>query len=130
MKKELAKYLSAFQGIDLTYSNKPEDPDYEVDESQLKKVLDEIFSVDPVSGFPKGDIHYYMSTNGNPQVKQWLENNLLKPRLKKSGSSLKDVTDDMIVEMSRYQGETVDDYASRLMSIYDTAKAESEKPQE
>lgn len=130
MKKELAKYLSAFQGVDFGYSNKPLDPDYEVDESQLKKVLDEIFSVDPVSGFPKGDIHYYMSTNGNPQVKQWLENNLLKPRMKNTGSSLQDVTDDMIVEMSRYQGETIDDYSSRLMSIYDAAKAESDKPQE
>ena len=130
MKKELAKYLSAFQGIDLTYSNKPVDPGYEFDESQLKKVLDEIFSVDPVSGFPRGDIHYYMSTNGNPQVKQWIENNLLKPRMKNTGSSIKDVTDDMIVEMSRYQGETIDDYSSRLMSIYDAAKAESDKSQD
>ena len=130
MKKELAKYLSAFQGIDFTYSNKPVDPDYELDQSQLKKILDEIFCVDPDSGFPRGDIYYYMSTNGNPQVKQWLENNLLKPRMKNTGSSLKDVSDDLIVEMSRQQGESIDDYSSRLMSIYDAAKVESDKPQD
>ena len=27
-----------------------------------------------------GDLSYYLSPDGNPTVKQWLENNLLKPR--------------------------------------------------
>lgn len=127
MDKSLAKYLSAFKGLDLSYENKPVDPEFEVDESQLKSVLDEIFSVDPVSGFPRGDIHYYMSTEGNPLVKQWLENNILKPRMKSSGSSIEGVTDDMLAEFSRLDGESNDEYQTRLMSIYDSAKAEYQK---
>ena len=66
---------------------------------------------------PRGDIQYWMSSEGNPQIKQWLENNLLKPRAKQSGSSIEGVTDDMIVEMSRKSGESPEAYASRLASV-------------
>ena len=99
----------------------------DVDDSELKKVLDEIFTVDPVSGLPQGDYQYYMSPSGNPVVKQWLENNLLRPRMSSGGSSVEGVTDDMIFEMSRKSGESVSDYQSRLTSLYDSAKAEYEK---
>ena len=90
--------------------------------SDLDDVLKEIFSVDEVSGFPKGDIQYYLSKDGNPQVKAWLEANLLSPRAKQSGVDESVISDDLLVEMSRYDGESTDDYRSRLMSIYDEAK--------
>ena len=92
-------------------------------DSELDAVLKEIFSVDDVSGFPKGDIQYFLSKDGNPQVKAWLESNLLSPRAKQSGADSSQVSDDLIAEMSRRDGETSDDYRSRLMSIYDEAKA-------
>ena len=127
MKKSLAKFFAQYKDIDLTAVT-PAVPlvDY-VDDSELKKVLDEIFTVDPVSGLPQGDYQYYMSSSGNPVVKQWLENNLLHPRMSSGGSSVEGVTDDMIFEMSRKTGESVSDYQSRLISIYDSAKAEYEK---
>ena len=125
MNKELAKYKSEYQGIDIHYENKPKDPDYKKDDSELQVILDEIFAVDPVSGFPRGDIQYYLSADGNPQVKQWLETHLLQPRMT-GDKTPKDVTDDMIVEMSRQRGESLDDYQARLMSIYDSAKSDYE----
>lgn len=126
MNKELAKYKSEYQGIDIHYVNKTKDPDYKKDDSELQAILDEIFAVDPVSGFPRGDIAYYLSKDGNPQVKQWIEAHLLQPRMT-GNQTLKDVSDDLIVEMSRQRDESVEDYQSRLMSIYDAVKSDYEK---
>ena len=124
MNKELAYKLSAFAGCqDLFEPTKPKDPEPQKDESELKSVLDEIFSVDLVSGFPRGDIQYYLSSDGNPLVKQWLETHLLKPRMSVS-SNPDGVTDDLINEMSRGVDESIFDYQARLKSIYDTAKAD------
>ena len=39
-------------------------------ESQFDIILNEIFSVDPVSGLPKGDIAYYLSEKDQHQLKQ------------------------------------------------------------
>lgn len=127
MKKSLAKYFAFYKNIDLEAVTPAEPLVDFVDDSELKKVLDEIFTVDPVSGLPQGDYQYYMSSAGNPVVKQWLENNLLHPRMSSPGSSVEGVTDDMIFEMSRKSGESVSDYQTRLTSLYDSAKAEYEK---
>ena len=126
MKKSLAKLMACFSQIDTNIKPKFEEYIEPLDDSQQKRVLDEIFSVDPESGLPKGDIQYWLSSDGNPQIKQWLENNLLRPRAKSSGTSIEGVTDDMIVEMSRKAGESADACSSRLASIYESAKAEYE----
>ena len=82
MIRDNGRRLAIFAGIDFDYvSHRPADPEPDIMQTSLKEVLDEIFAVDPISGFPKGDIQYYLSSEGNPQVKQWLENNLLKPRM-------------------------------------------------
>lgn len=120
------KYAVFSQIVIQSTNGMPEPPEMELDETQLKAVLDEIFSVDPVSGLPKGDIQYYLSAEGNPQVKQWLENNLLKPRMSLSNTP-EGVTDDMIAEFSKKKGESVSAYEERLMSLYDSAKAEYQK---
>lgn len=121
MKKSLAKKFAQCEHIDSSLRYCKEVPKFEYDDSQLKQVLDEIFSVDPVSGFPKGDIQYFLSKDGNPQVKAWLESNLLQPRATSRGSSVEGVTDDMIVELSRQPGESTSSYAARLASIRDEA---------
>lgn len=118
--------MACFSSIDTTIKPKFDEYIEPLDDSQMKRVLDEIFAVDPESGLPKGDIQYWLSSEGNPQIKQWLENNLLKPRSKSSGTSIEGVTDDMIVEMSRKAGESADEYSTRLASIYESAKAEFE----
>ena len=62
MKKTLAKKFAQCEYIDTTLQVVIEPPRFEYQESQLKQVLDEIFAVDPVSGFPKGDIQYFHQT--------------------------------------------------------------------
>lgn len=116
------------QGITLVLANDVFDPAYVCSDSDFDRILKEIFSVDPSSGLPQGDLAYYLSPNGNPQIKQWLENNLLKPRAEKVGTSIEGVTDDMLLEMSRGSNESVEDYAIRLHSIYDECRNVIEKP--
>ena len=128
MKKNLAKYFSAYSSL---YFPKEVsiilEPYHDYQDSELQRVLDEIFSVDERTGFPIGVIQYYLSSAGNPLVKQWLENNLLKPRVKASGSSLEGVTDDLLNEFSRGSGEDYFSYSARLASIRDEAIANLEK---
>ena len=126
MDRKLAKRFPQYKYLNLDEDkmsyvmNQVEDVKHD---SELDAVLKEIFSVDEVSGFPKGDIQYFLSKDGNPQVKAWLEANLLSPRAKQQGADESKISDDLIFEMSRRDGETNDDYRSRLMSIYDEAKA-------
>lgn len=121
------KNMSMFQGLTELTHNFVVDPVYVPEESQMMDILKEIFSVDERSGLPKGDLNYYLSPEGNPQVKQWLENNLLKPRAAVFGTSIEGVTDDMRAEYAKGKDESVVDYAARLRGIYDSAVAEIEK---
>lgn len=121
MKKNLYKYFGLCQHF-IDRTNVPEVPEVEPDviETPLKAVLDEIFAVDPRSGFPKGDIAYFLSKDGNPEVKAWLESNLLQPRRQVSATP-EGVTDEVIAEFSRQPGEEPLDYAARLASLRDEA---------
>lgn len=121
MKKELYKGISLFAGIINPHEEDfPEDIP-ELSKSDLELVLDEIFSVDERTGLPKGDIQYYLSKDGNPSVKSWLETNLLMPRSVSTGSSVEGVTDDLIFEMSRKADESFEEYALRLDNIRNEA---------
>ena len=75
MNKELWKGISLFSGIINPHVEPDDESKYKPVEirSQLDEVLNEIFSVDEKTGLPKGDIQYYLSAEGNPSVKQWLE---------------------------------------------------------
>ena len=118
MRKDISN-MSMFAGLSVPASNGVVDPDFVPNESEMMRVLSEVFSVDPVSGLPKGALSYYLSPDGNPQVKAWLENNLLKPRAISVGSSIEGVTDDMIEEMQRLPNESNFDYAKRMRGIFD-----------
>lgn len=129
MRRDLYKYFPQY--LDLISEPVPQpfpepEPDPEIVDP-LKEVLDEIFAVDPVTGNPKGDIQYFLSKDGNPQVKAWLESHLLQPRVVSSGSDPAKVSDDLIAEFSRQSGESVEDYAARLEKIRDDATTEYNK---
>ena len=126
MDKSCYKRMSMYQGISWNEPSYVEVPDYVMPDDELYRVLQEIFSVDERTGLPKGDLAYYLSPDGNPVVKQWLENNLLKPRAAR-GENPADLTDDLIAEYHRGADESVSDYQERLMGYYDSALAEIEK---
>ena len=126
MKKELFSKMSMYQGLSIINPTLNENPEYVMPDSDLDRVLREIFSVDERSGLPMQDIAYVCSKNGNPQVKDWLLNNLMKAG-KVQGERRDSITDDMIAEFGKRADESSEDYASRLIGMYDSAKAEYEK---
>lgn len=126
MKRNISN-MSMFQGCDFLKSCSVVDPDYVITDSEMDRIFKEIFSVDEKSGLPKGDLAYFLSPDGNPQVKAWLENNLLKPRAVSTGTTLEGVTDDMLAEFARGSNESPEDYATRLKGIYDKSVADIEK---
>lgn len=119
--------MSMFAGCEPVSHNGVVDPDYIPTDSDMDRILKEIYSVDENSGLPIGDLSYYLSPNGNPQVKAWLENNLLKPRAAALGTSVEGVTDDMIAEYSKGSNESAEDYTARLKKIYDDTTSEIQK---
>ena len=120
MKKELAKYLAIAQGLDLSYHPGPT-PMFSLDgvqKNDLDNILSEIFAPDPLTGAPKGDIAYYLSPDGNPMIKSWLETNLLAPRGVRSSNGQYD--DDIIAEYSRNADESVDAYRQRIIGYIES----------
>lgn len=127
MDKSLFSKMSMYRHLQTNKSNDDYDiPEYFQSDSDIDRIIREIFSVDDRTGLPKGDLAYYLSPDGNPTVKQWLENNLLKPRASR-GENLADLSDDMIAEYARGSNESVSDYQQRLMGYYDSALAEQLK---
>lgn len=130
MRQDLAKYFGIYSDIDTTiqpvFPEPEEDP--EID-SDVKQLLDEIFSVDPLTGLPKGDLQYWLSKDGNPQVKNFIESCLLAPRNPNGMYEPDKVTDDMIVEFSRGRDESLVDYTERLSGLRQSALDELEKLQ-
>lgn len=121
--------MSMFQGVTFTPTNDVVDPEIVIVNTEVDEILKEIFSVDPRSGLPKGDLAYYLSKDGNPQVKSWLENNLLQPRAVANNSNVKDLTDDMIAEYAKQPDESADAYAVRIKGIFDEASANYQQAQ-
>jgi len=121
MDRTTAKDFSFYKNLDLSKCDILVEPDFDESTDSLKQILDEIFSVDPKSGLPNGDLAYWLSPDGNPAVKNWLENNLLKPRVS-TKHNLEGVTDDMIEEFSRRSDESVTEYSLRLNELYNQAK--------
>lgn len=132
MKKELASKFAFLVPVskNLVPDRYVEDEVVPFPESQLDIILNEIFSVDPVSGMPKGDIAYYLGENGNAQVREWIKNNLLQPRVVISGADPSRVSDDLIAEFSRGADESIEVYTMRLSSIRSEAEENLRKLQE
>lgn len=123
MKRDISN-MSMFQGLDAVEHNFVVDPEYVPTDSEFDRILKEIYSVDENTGLPKGDLVYYLSPDGNPQVKSWLENNLLKPRAAKVGTSLEGVTDDMLAEYAKGSDESASAYVERMRGIYESTSKE------
>ena len=93
MKRESFRNHSMIMALDNDPCIIPDEP-FVDDNSEIANVLKEIFAVDDRTGLPQGEIAYYLSPDGNPQIKEWLLNNLMRTRSVSVGSSIDDVTAD------------------------------------
>lgn len=91
-----------------------------------------IFSVDPVTGLPQGDLAVFMSENTSPEVKQYITQNLMldvsssaAPSVMAKDSSSLD--DDMINQLSRGSFESLSDYRDRMINFVKSQRDDLQK---
>ena len=96
-----------------------ENTDVRNKDSQL---LDYIYALDPVTSLPCGDLAIYLGDRANPEIRYFIEMNLLQPLAPEAGSDMPDevvnkfrtLSDDDIAFFSRSKIETREEYADRL----------------
>lgn len=101
-----------------------------------KVLFDYIFAFDPVSGMPQGDISVFTGDNANPEIKAFIQANLLQPLVtEKGGMSLPNnvlnqfkgkITDDDVAAFSRNHGEDNEQYAQRMRKYFDDVRAKND----
>ena len=121
MKRDSFRNHSMIMALDNDPCFIPDEP-FVDDNSEIANVLKEIFAVDERTGLPQGEISYYLSPDGNPQIKEWLMNNLMRARNISVGSSIEGVDDNMLEEFSRRPGESLTGYRGRLYELGMEAK--------
>lgn len=104
----------------------PEQPD------KNKALLDLIYGVDENTGLPCGDLSMYLSPKTNPEVRNFIEMNLMRDNSDgKSQVSIPNevlnqmratITDDDIARFSRGGDESREDYALRVRNYLDSEK--------
>lgn len=130
MDRKLAKFFGIYKDIDVNYRDNVSELVLDLptlEDNGLKEVLDEIFATDPKTGQPKGDIQYFLSKDGNPQVKAFIESVLFSNSRSQNMYDPVTISDDLIVEYSRKPNESVSDYVSRLGGYRETALKEIKK---
>lgn len=104
----------------------PEVPVVEVtqEDSPNKNVLDEIFKVDPATGLPCNAQQVFLSPDTNPMIKDFIASVLKgtdKPQL---DSTFKDLSDDVVSELTINYGETRVDYINRVGKYLETQRSQ------
>lgn len=85
---------------------------------QRELLFDTIFSKNPRTGLPSSDITAFMTDKVSPEIKDFIQKELLKPSQRVGASS--DLSDDDLVRFSRQSGESVSAYKSRLLDFIDS----------
>ena len=94
-------------------------------------LLSYIFGNDPETGAPIGDLSVYLGDKASPEIKLYIEQNLLQPNMDNSSLSLPTdvinkmrsvITDDDIAYFTRNDKETREEYADRLRYYFDSER--------
>lgn len=86
--------------------------------SDVENLFDQIFSLDPDTRLPKGDVLCYMNENTSPQVRQFIQTQLMSDMSSMAeNKSFDGLSDDDIVAYSRNHGESISDYRSRIVDF-------------
>lgn len=107
----------------------PEQPEINKD---VQSLLNYIFGVDPNSGLPVGDLAIYLGKKCNPQVRDFIERNLMLENAQSSASFNMPtdvvnkfrsvINDDDIAFFSRNHGESREEYSDRLRLYFNDQK--------
>ena len=106
----------------LPIENQPEEKDF----SSIPDLLKIIFAPDE-RGCLTGDINLYVNSNTNPEIRQFIESQLMIENPQSKGLSLSDdvlnkmrsvITDDDIARFTRNHDEDVNAYAYRIGSYF------------
>lgn len=104
-------------------------PDYEplqeVNVDPNQSLFDLVFSINPDTKLPDGDIAMFMNDNTNPDIRRFIELNLHTPQVVDGDSAgqFSELDDDTIMELQRGQYESISSYRSRL---FDYIKSQRE----
>lgn len=87
----------------------------EVQKEPKDSLLKVIYAPDSRTGLPTGDLTYYVSDKANPQVKQFILDNLLMDVSSAKNPAIPEGIDSTLAfDLMRKQGEGVQEYAERL----------------
>ena len=99
-------------------------------------LLDLIFQSDPVTGLPVGDLSVFMGEKTNPEVKMFIESQLLHERIDSESAmnlptdvtnKFRELSDDDVALFSRNHNESREDYARRLQLYFANERLERVK---
>lgn len=103
---------------------------------KLKQILDVIYSVNPTLGYPQGDLAIWISDKANPEIKAFIEKNLIRqidaePSAVSMSTELTNslrtaITDDDIANFYRRKGETQTEYSERMYGYLQNMKIRSD----
>lgn len=127
MRKEVSKYFDYARrfGTVITEENTKvvcEDIPESDSVSSMDALLKLVYAKDERTNLPLGDLQYFVSDKANPQVKQFVLDNLLMDVSSAKRPMTADLSDDDLLLFSRQKDETVEDYAKRLNTTIDEAK--------
>lgn len=91
---------------------------HEVRKSEKDNLLDLIYSPDPVTKLPNSDVSVYLSANTNPQVKQFILDNLLYSNSSMTPPAIPDGVDVDLTDLHRFEAETPYEYAQRISRYF------------
>ena len=101
-------------------------------DKDVNSLLNYIFGTDPNSGLPVGDLSIYLGKKCNPQVKEFIQANLMLENAQPDVSiNMPDdvvnkfrsvISDDDIAFFSRNHGESREEYSDRLRLYFEDQK--------
>lgn len=99
--------------------------------SKKEELFDLIFQPDPVTGVPQGDLAIYLGDNANPEIKAFIQTELMSERSDSSAvmpeevtNKFKSLSDDDIALFSRNHSESSEEYADRLRLYFAKERAD------
>ena len=90
--------------------------------SSTDSLLKLVYAKDSRTNLPSGDLQYLVSDKANPQVKQFILDNLMMDVSSAKAPTNSELSDDDLLLFSRQKDESLEQYMNRLNSSVDQAK--------